>query len=158
LFDRALRELDQALEELRTLQEQVLEQLEQTDALRAELAKERDKYWRLFNSLPDACILTDADSAIVEANRGAAELFNISQRFLVGKVLSVFVSEDRGRFLLQVAQLAREGGSAEMTLRLRPRERAPVDVAAHLAIDGPGQIRWLIHPVAEGAQQEADTV
>jgi PAS domain-containing protein len=149
LFDRALRELDQSLEELRTLHEQVLDQVDRTDALRHELISEREKYWRLFNLLPDPCLLTKEDSAILEANRAASELFNISQRFLVGKVLSVFVCEERTRFLRQVAAIARDGGYVDLTLRLRPRERAPLAVSATVSIDAESTLRWLLRPSEE---------
>jgi PAS domain S-box-containing protein len=147
LFDRALKELDQSLEELRLLQEQVDEHIERTEALRSELSTEREKYWRLFNLVPDACLLTRDDSAIIEANRAASELLNISQRFLVGKVLSVFVCEERTRFLRQIANIARERAPIDLALRVRPRERAPLEVAAQVTIEGDGTLRWLLRPI-----------
>ena len=146
LFERALRDLEQSLEELRLMQEQTQAQVDRMEALRAELMAERDKYWRLFNVLPDPCLLTAGDSAILEANRAASDLFNVSQRFLVGKVLSVFVCEERNRFLRYIESLARDGGSLDLNLRLRPRERAPLDVVARVSADSDSTLRWLLHP------------
>ncbi len=146
LFDRVLRELDQSLEELRLLQEQIQDQVDRTEELRGELISEREKSSRLFNLLPDACLLTKDDSAIIEANRAASALFNISQRFLVGKVLSVFVCEERTRFLRQIAMFARDGGPVDFSLRLRPRERAPLEVAVQVTIETDGTLRWLLRP------------
>ena len=75
-------------------------------------------------------------------NRAAAQLFNVSQRFLVGKAMSVFVCEERSRFLTEIGRLASEQWSAELAIKLRPRERAPLDVVATVAGDT-GGLRWV---------------
>lgn len=147
LFDRALHDLEQSLEEVRRRQEQTQAQAQSIVALRADLAAEQGKYWRLLNLLPEPCLLTARDSAILEANRAASDLFNVSQRFLVGKALSVFVCEDRSRFLRYVECVARGGGALDLDLRVRPRERAPLDVTARVSADSDSTLRWLLQPV-----------
>ena len=104
--------------------------------------------------MPDAYVVTKADSSIVEANRAAAELFNVSQRFLIGKPLSVFVCQDRSGFLKALESLGDQTRPSELTFRLRPRERAPLDVAATIRTDG-ASIRWIVRPVEARASLQA---
>ena len=86
--------------------------------------------------MPQAYVVTKGDSTITEANRAGSELFNVSQRFLVGKTLSVFVGEDRVRWLQRVRGVAESSGRLELTFQLRPRERAPLPVQARGAALG----------------------
>src|SRR5690349_11114421 len=83
LFGRALKELEGALEELRVAQEQLIESRNRMEQLQADLTQQYQKYWTLFDLLPQPCIVTRSDSTIVEANKAASELFNVSQRFLI---------------------------------------------------------------------------
>jgi PAS domain S-box-containing protein len=143
LLARALQELSTALEEIRVAQEQILEGRQRLEAAHFELARERERYWQLFDQMPQAYVVTDPSSVITEVNRAAAQLFNVSQRFLVGKAISVFVCEDRSGFLADVARLASAGESRDLTFKLRPRERAPLDVVATVGTDADG-LRWVI--------------
>jgi two-component system, OmpR family, sensor histidine kinase VicK len=147
LLARALRELSTALEEIRGAQEQLVEARHRLEVSDVELARERERYWQLFEDVPQPYIVTDPASVITEANRAAAQLFNVSQRFLVGKTMSVFVCEDRGGFLSDVSRLASEGQPAELTFKLRPRERAPLEVVATVGADRHG-LRWVIRSAA----------
>lgn len=147
LLGRALQELETALEELRVGQEQLVEGRQMLEAAQAELVRERERYWRLFEEMPAAYLVTEPDSVITEVNRAAAQLFNVSQRFLVGKAMSVFVCEDRTRFLTEISQFATDGRSGELSFRLRPRERAPLHVVATVGADLDG-LRWVLRPNA----------
>lgn len=142
---RAITELGAALELLRLSHEQVIECRHKSEALLAELTAQRAKYWALFDDMAEACLATGPDTTIVEANRAAAELLNVSQRFLVGKTLGVFVCEDRDRFLVETRRLAQDGDSRELGLKLRPRERAPLAVSAKVRGDG-STLRWMLRP------------
>jgi two-component system, OmpR family, sensor histidine kinase VicK len=146
LLPRALKEAENLLEELRVAQEQLVEARQRLEDTQAELTKQYEKYWELFDEMPDAYVVTKPDSSIVEANRAAAELFNVSQRFLVGKPLSVFVCQNRSEFLQSLPALGEQDGPTEMSFRLRPRERAPLDVAATVRGDA-GSIRWVVRAV-----------
>ena len=153
---QTLHELSAAIEELQVAQEQLIESRRLLEITREELQRERDRYWQLFDSAPEAYVVTGPQSEILEANRAAAELLNISQRFLTGKVLSVFVCDERARFVTQTATLAQAGGSADWMLRLRPRERAPVEVAARVASTGDAPertLRWMLRAVTNGQAQ-----
>jgi len=146
---KSLAELGTVLEEVRVAQEQLIESRSQVERLQEQLREEADKYWRLFDSMPDVYVVTRPDTTIVEANRAAAQLFNVSQRFLIGKTLSVFVCEDRTAFLAASSRAATEDGAQEILLKLRPRERAPLTMTAR--VNGDAQtLRWLLRPSSVG--------
>jgi len=149
LLDRALKELETALEYIRLAQEQLAESRQRTDQLQGELARQYEKYWELFDEMPQPYVVTRPDSTITQVNRAAAELFNVSQRFLVGKTLSVFVCEERNRFLNESLRVARDARSQELMFKLRPRERAPLDVTARVSGDE-SSLRWVLRPHESG--------
>jgi PAS domain S-box-containing protein len=151
LLERTLRELEASLEEVRVAQEQIVENRLRMEQLQVELTRQYEKYWELFDEMPQAYVVTRPDSTITEVNRAAAELFNVSQRFLVGKTLSVFVCEDRDHFLDESLRVSREAKSQEMAFKLRPRERAPLDINARVCGDA-SSLRWVLRP-----QHAADT-
>lgn len=145
----ALSELLRALDELRVAQEQLLEQKDTIEGVRAELRAEREMYRQLFDAAPDAYLITDSRLTILGANLAAAELLNISQRFLAGKALSVFFSKDRGRFLADSERLANAGESTRWSFQIRPRERASLQVDARVAThatDEGLELHWIIRP------------
>jgi len=149
LAHRGVEETLRALEALRAAQGERLAGREQIEAARAELRGEREKYQHLFDTAPQAYVVTDARLTILEANRAGAELFNISQRFLTGKGLSVYVARDRGRFIADAARLAAAGESAQWTFGIRPRERAPLNVDARVVAHGlPDgvELHWRLRP------------
>jgi PAS domain S-box-containing protein len=143
LLARTLAELGTALEEVRVAQDQIVEDRSRLEQLQAELRAQLSKYWELFDEMPDPYVVTRPDTTILEVNQAAAHLFNVSQRFLAGKTLSVFVCEDRGRFLDESGRIARDKTTAELRLKLRPRERAPLTITA--TVHGDGQnLRWIL--------------
>ena len=150
LVKRALGELSIALEELRAAREQILENRRRMEELQAELAAQFDKYWELFDEMPDGYVVTRPDTTIAEVNRAASGLLNVSQRFLVGKALSVFVCEGRAQFLNDSDRLAHEKGTAELRIRVRPRERAPLIISARVRSDGQN-LRWTLREAAPPA-------
>lgn len=145
LLSRTLAELETALEVIRSAQEQIVEHRARMDELQEELRQQTERYCQLFDEIPQPYVVTRADSTITEANRAAAELFNVSQRFLVGKTLSVFVCEDRHGFLSRIGQIAAHRSTADFAFKLRPRERAPHAVLARVSADGHG-LRWILRP------------
>ena len=145
LLGRSITELENALEALRVAHQQLVENRTRLEQMQLELSREREKYWRLFDEMPQAFVITRSDTLITEANRAAAELLNVSQRFLIGKTLSVFVCEDRTRFLLDAARVMSEVAPVDLTLKVRPRERAPLLIQAKVTADYAG-LRWLMQP------------
>lgn len=152
LIGRLFKELRDALEVARVAQERLVEERHQMKTLQAELAQQYQKYWKLFDEMPQPCIVTKPDSTIIEANRAASELFNVSPRFLVGKTLSVFVGDDRVRWLDRIRGISESNGRLELTFRLRPRERAAVAVHARVVADE-STLRWMISAPADASNQ-----
>jgi PAS domain-containing protein len=151
LLQRTLKELEGALEQLRAAQDQLVTQRDELSAAQALLEIERRKYWQLFDAVSDACVVTTPEGEILEANRAAAALLNISQRFLTGRSLAVFICTDRARVLAQVSRLAEYGGSAEWIFSIRPRERAPFDAACRVVASDEGDrtLRWVMKAVSD---------
>ncbi len=144
LLSRTLHELGQALEQLRVAQEQLVEQRHRMEALQEELRQQNVRYWQLFDEIPQPCLGTRSDSTIVEVNKAAAGFLNVSQRFLAGKALSVFVCEDRSGFLSRIAELVAHRTESEFDLKVRPRERAPLSIKAVARADE-ASVRWHFH-------------
>ena len=149
LVNKLLAELGTALRELRVAHAQLRESRARMQQLQAELHRQHDKYGQLFDEMPGACVLTTPDSTILEANKAAAQVLNVSQRFLLGKTLSVFVCEERPQFLAACAHASAGGPASELTLKLRPRERAPMSASARVTGDENG-VRWVIRPRTPG--------
>jgi PAS domain-containing protein len=81
LLTRALAELATALDDLRLAQEHILEHRHRIEELQAQLRDQQAKYWELFDEMPDPSVVTKPDTTIVEVNRAAVNLFNVSQRY-----------------------------------------------------------------------------
>jgi len=141
LLTRTLHELGEVIEEVRVAQEQLVEQRRRMELLQEDMRKQNARYWQLFDEIPQPYLVTRSDSTIVEVNKAAAELLNVSQRFLAGKALSVFVCEDRNGFLSRIAELVAQRTESHFDLKVRPRERAPLSVKAVARADD-ASVRW----------------
>ena len=58
----------------------------------------------------------------------------------------MFVCQDRSGFLKILESMTEHAHPTELSFRLRPRERAPLDVSATIRPDG-ASIRWVVRPV-----------
>jgi PAS domain S-box-containing protein len=134
LLPLALKELGTASEELQVAVETLHQQNEELSAARAVVEAERQRYHELFEFAPDGYLVTDALGTIREANRAAATLLNVEQRFLVGKPLAIFVAkEERQAFAGQLNCLQQEKQAQELAIRLCPRHNQPFDAAMTVA-------------------------
>jgi len=158
IIQQTLEQLEFAIQQLRAAQEELEARRGELAAVRQALEVERRKYWEFFDAAPDAYLVTTGDGEILEANRAAAELLNISQRFLIGKNFTVFVCTERTRVQAQAKRLAESGGSSDWVFGLRPRERAPFDVACRVLSSESAErtLRWMLRriPAEESRSQE----
>jgi PAS domain S-box-containing protein len=116
------------------------------------LASERARYYDLFASSRDACIITDAKGVIRDANRRAGDALGMSPAALRGKLLIAFVVRGDTRefrsHLASLGELVRSG--SPVRLRMRARKGAPfqatlwVDGGRRSANDEPISYRWTI--------------
>ena len=102
----AFQQLGVMFEELQVAVENLQQQKEELAAAREALETQRQRYQELFDLAPDAYLIINTSGVIEEANFAAAKLLNVSQRFLAGKVLLLFVAqEQRQKFYSQLMQM-----------------------------------------------------
>ncbi|MBD2309361.1 PAS domain-containing protein [Chroococcidiopsis sp. FACHB-1243] len=143
LLPSAFKELGIASEELQVALEELKQQNEQLVAAQTEIERQRQRYQDLFEFAPDGYLVTDAAGTIEEANCTAAKLLNVSQRFLVGKPLIIFVPENERQTLhAQLNQMQQVQQIQEWAIRLCPRDGKPFNATLTVATirDGEGKV------------------
>jgi len=148
-------ELQQALEEVATRGAELKESSLQ-------LEEERLRYQDLFNFAPDGYLVTDAAGRVQEANQRVLAQLGVSQCFLIGKPLIVFVApSDYDWFYTQLNRLLtqRQTQTWEMRLTTRQGNFLPVEVTV-APIHAPAErvigLRWLIRDISERSRLEAE--
>ncbi|MCU0541651.1 MAG: PAS domain S-box protein [Oscillatoriaceae cyanobacterium Prado104] len=155
LMPAVFKELGTASEKLQLAATQLLcQNQELAIALRA-VEAERQRYLELFEFVPDACIVTDAEGTIREANRAAAALFNVPQNYLAGKSIALFtLEENRQNFYKELNSLTEFDRPTEWEMRLQPRNNPAFDAALTCAAirNWAGEltgIRWCARDITE---------
>ncbi|HEY9750482.1 MAG TPA: ATP-binding protein [Allocoleopsis sp.] len=160
LLSEALAELQSVLEELQASEAELHDQNEALVNTRQAVESERQRYRELFEFAPDGYLVTDANGKILEANHAIAMLLKVSQEFLVGKPLLVFIDQpDRSSFHLKLDQLQQLDRLQDWQIHLRSPQRSPFDAALTVAVvrNTSGQIvslRWLLRDITERKQVE----
>ena len=150
-----LEDLKVALEELRVAEEELRHQNEALAATHVQLELERRRYEELFESAPNAYLVTDHLGIILQANQSAARLFGVPPRFLPGKALTAYVTtEDRARFRRLTVAMPRDGQSRIACFKLQPREGSTVESElTYSAVPGKvadaATVRWMVRDVTE---------
>jgi PAS domain S-box-containing protein len=161
VLPQALMELGSASEIVNLATEELCQQNEELIQTRNLLEAERQRYQDLFEFAPDAYLVTDTQGFIVEANRATALLLNISQQYLVGKLIINFVGlEDRQSFRNFLNQLGECHKSKELVLRLQQRNGDLFDASIKVGVvrtqqGKPTEIRWLVRDITERKQVES---
>lgn len=128
LIIECFEELYAALKNLELANEALNQQNQELATARELIEVERQRYQDLFELVPNAYLVTDRKGIILEANPAAATLFNVLQRFLVGKPLASFVSkEERRVFLVELSKLELSKQRHEREVRLCPPNGNPID-------------------------------
>ncbi len=162
LLDVAFETMNSTIEELRVAEEEMRAQNEALVATHDEVATWRLHYEDLFESAPDAYLVTDPDGVIREANRAAVGLLGLSRRFLRGKPLATFIPEDeRQAFRLLLRDIAQALETVEREMNVRPRRRETIPAAVTLSVvrdpqGRPTGLRWLLRDLTDRNQAEAD--
>jgi PAS domain-containing protein len=110
-------------------------------ALEQALAASERRAETVFDMLPVAVISTNTHGAILHANRAACTLLARGKPVLQRHPFLHF-AEDREAFAAILAQLPAATGPIAATVRLRPCNRAPVDVAVTIVRDTADGSRW----------------
>lgn len=161
IITEAIEEVNVSLEELKVAREELCQQNEELSLIRAQVERERERYKELFEFAPDAYFVTNENGMIREANYTAALLLNVSQKFLLGKPLSIFIPENaRRNFRLRLNQL-RIGELEklqEWELPIQPRRAKIFDAAITVSIvrnQGDLNLRWMVRDITRRKQTEA---
>lgn len=124
-------EIYAALEDLQVTYEQMQTRLETVQVVEEKLLHYRD----LFQFFPIASLITDVNGLILKANQALAQLLNVSDSYLIGKPLAVFVAEgDRADFRTHLNHLSQSVDTQIWRMSLRPRDGEPVLAELHVAI------------------------
>jgi PAS domain S-box-containing protein len=160
LLSAAFEELQTVLEELQTSEDELRAQNQELVNTRQAVEAERQRYQELFEFAPDGYLVTDANGRIQEVNCAASVMLNVSQEFLVGKPLSVFIDHpDRYEFDLELDRLQQLEKLQDWEIRLRPYQRSSFDAAltvssVHNSEGHVVNLRWLLRDITERKQVE----
>ena len=160
LVIESIEQLQTALEELRVAEEELRTQNAQLIATHDALEEERARYREMFELAPDAYLVTDPDGVIRAANEAAARLFGIQERFLIGKPLANYVSdEERKSFRAKLNSILTSDRVIEIDARMQLRTGEHLDSAIRVAPvrNSKGELtglRWLVRNVTERKQAE----
>lgn len=125
---------------------------------------EQIRYRALFESAPDAYLVTSPEVVILEANAAAERLLNVKRDVLVGTLLSTLVvEEERQAFRLMLRKLRTTDTitDSETMLTRRDESRFPASITVSCHRDTQGEIRslrWLIRDITERKRIEERTL
>ncbi len=97
LLFETTEEMSVGLEELQVAIEELYQQQEQLQAANQAAQAERQRYLELFEYAPDGYLITNCWGIIQEANLTANKMLNRRQDHLIGKPMSIFVSQEERR-------------------------------------------------------------
>ncbi len=160
LLTQVFEEMNVAIEELQVAEEELRQQNEQLASAYSLVEEERQRYQELFDYAPDCYFVTDVDGKILEANRTAANLFQIQQKYLKGKPLINFVPEQHRRsFRTQLLQLREIETLQEWEIQLETRQGDCFDAAISVTtvndVTPSPKWRWLVRDITARKQVEA---
>lgn len=139
----ALDVAEEALQLIDTLRAECATLEKRCVALEAQLREHDGNVKAFLDLLPASVIVTDSAGMIVEANRAAAQLLGRSTPRLKQELLLHFF-EDRAGFTEMIKSLPQAPDPAKVTMKVRPRERAPFRAEITLAPDPrAGERRWI---------------
>lgn len=151
----ALDELQNAIEYLEQAQGLIHTQQQAMTAVQFADSQERLSMQDVFNDVPIAYVITGLDGTIRRLNQSAVCLLNQTERFLIGKPLSLFVPEGERRALRAEFERLSHLSSPEMQMRrLQPYNGRPLDAIVIVApscnkADRPIALHWLVRPASE---------
>jgi DNA-binding response OmpR family regulator len=143
-------ELQTALEELTVMEEELRVQFDELAEVYSRQDAENARYKELYVFAPMGYLVTDQHGLILEANLAAGQLLNTARKFLLGKPLSTYISdESKNYFRGRLSKLSQAKGLQDWKLEINPRQLDPVlvRIVASPMRDQVGNlfaIRWLM--------------
>lgn len=158
LLPLTFKELGTTSEELHVAAEEICTQAEEIAQLQLELEAQRQHYRNLYESLPDAYLITDARGKVQEANRATSALLALKPQFLRNKLLINFIpNPERREFRCRLDKFHQQRGMQRWTTRFQPRNATPIQVELRVtpvyASEGNLiNLRWLVREIGKPSQ------
>jgi len=160
MLPQAFKELGSNSRMLQLAAEELYLQNEELIRTRGLIEAECERYKNLFEFAPNAYLLTNVEGIILEANRLAITLLNVSKHYLIGKPLINFIPlEERRRFRNELSEISRSYSSRELSINLQQRDgelfHSALTVAAvRNQYDKSINLLWLFSEINERQQPE----
>ncbi|HEY9647794.1 MAG TPA: PAS domain-containing protein [Chroococcidiopsis sp.] len=153
-------ELQCIVEELQVTEEELRSQMTALLAARDQIELERSRYQDLFDSAPDAYVVTDAEGQIQQANQIAEQLLGSSRQSLTGQWLLSFVKRDSlDLFQHHLKKLISQAESQQFESELQRADGTTISAVMRVAVlSSPGHdtiLRWIIRDISHEKQAEA---
>ncbi|HEY9647509.1 MAG TPA: PAS domain-containing protein [Chroococcidiopsis sp.] len=157
-LEDALQALSFVLEELQTSEDELRQQNQLLLATRAQVEAEKKRYQELFHLAPDGYLVTDGRGVIQEANAAIARMLKVSANYLIGKPMSIFMTEaDRPAFYNALMSANRASVSEQLISRtweiqmLSPQD-SPLAISVTLSVTNDGvsgglRLLWMLHDI-----------
>ncbi len=149
------KELGWAVEELQVAVEEFEHQNNAlTEAVEA-AHLERKRYQNLFSLATEAHLATNLEGIIQEANTVASEMLGVPHQYLIGKPLSLYISEqDRHTFRLELIRRQERDQFQDWELKLASRDRKSFDVSCYTITNRdsngkPISFHWILKDITE---------
>ena len=139
LTKSVVRELGETLEELRIAAEQLQLAADDIAVARQEATANADRYRELYEALPLACVMTNDEGCVTDANTLASRMLNVASPYLSGKPLFLFLPQRDAYF--EMLDRVRTEGRVMAQAVLRPRDRKPINVTVTVTALK-HQMRW----------------
>jgi two-component system cell cycle sensor histidine kinase/response regulator CckA len=132
--------LNEALEELRTAEEDLAQRFHELESARLQLDTERCNEAELFDGAPIPYLVLSEAWVVQRANRAAATLLDLPLRFLSGKPLAAFVRRDHRSAFRDATSLGARGVHRHRTvLESRTKRAFPASLSAAPRFDANGR-------------------
>jgi PAS domain S-box-containing protein len=156
--DPRIRLLD-ALEELQVADEELRQRNDDLINASEEVESERRRYRELFDSAPDAYVVTTDEGKIIEANRAAQTMLSVGSDGLHGRLLVTFAEGDHRRVLRTIlTEVARNGAVSDRTVTMTDPEGVRRDTSVSVAVDPqtvpPRPLKWIFKDISERVRHE----
>lgn len=149
------KELGIASEILQVAREKLFLQADQLATMVVKLEAEQQRYQELFQFLPNGCLETDINGKIIEINKVAAKLLNVSQSCLIGQPIDIFFAEsDLCKFQNKLIQIQQRNIQHKWITQIHPRQGIPVNVTWMVTSNQclnnqPIRFRWIIQSISD---------
>ncbi|HEY9640806.1 MAG TPA: PAS domain-containing protein [Coleofasciculaceae cyanobacterium] len=149
--------LQNLVKELTVAEEELRSQMNELLKAQKIIQLERSRYQDLFNSAPDAYIVTDVTGTILKVNQMAEQLLGYSKTYLDSHQLLNFVSQESWRLLKErIDQLKKQTSPQSFQIHLQSSKQEKIPVAVRVVVlsdpQGTKSLRWILRNISREQQ------